>query len=101
MYYVYILRCDDNSLYTGITSDIKRRMNEHFTEINNCAKYTKSHKAKKIEAYWNTDDKKNASKLEYHIKKLSKIKKEELIKTNNLDYLLGERIEVNKYNRLY
>ena len=31
MYYTYILRCQDNSLYTGITTDLKRRMQEHFS----------------------------------------------------------------------
>jgi putative endonuclease len=29
LYYVYILRCKDNSLYTGITNDLERRINEH------------------------------------------------------------------------
>ena len=30
MYYTYMLRCEDNSIYTGITTDVKRRMKEHF-----------------------------------------------------------------------
>ena len=32
MYYTYILRCCDNTLYTGIASDIEKRMNEHFLQ---------------------------------------------------------------------
>lgn len=32
MYYVYMLRCKDNSIYTGITTDINRRMEEHFSK---------------------------------------------------------------------
>ncbi len=32
MYYTYILRCEDNSLYTGITTDVKRRLEEHKTQ---------------------------------------------------------------------
>ncbi len=97
MYYVYMLRCEDNSIYTGITTDIERRFNEHISQDKNCAKYTLRHKAKKLEKVWKTADKKMASKLEYHIKKLSKAKKEELIRNNNLEQLLGEKVNINEY----
>jgi putative endonuclease len=33
MYYTYMLRCKDNSIYTGITTDIERRMEEHRRKI--------------------------------------------------------------------
>lgn len=46
MYYTYILRCCDNTLYTGIALDIEKRMNEHFLQNEKCAKYTRTHKAK-------------------------------------------------------
>ena len=48
MYYVYMLRCTDNSLYTGITTDLERRMSEHFSKDKKCAKYTRRHNAKKM-----------------------------------------------------
>lgn len=35
MYYTYVIRCIDNSLYTGITNDLERRMNEHFKKQKN------------------------------------------------------------------
>ena len=38
-----MLRCENNSIYTGITSDIKRRMEEHFSQNKKCAKYTKKY----------------------------------------------------------
>ncbi len=80
MYYIYMLRCKDNSIYTGITTNIEKRMNDHFTKNEKCAKYTLSHNAKKLEAVWETDNRKNASKLEYGIKKkLTKKEKELLI----------------------
>ena len=41
MYYTYMLRCTDNSIYTGITTNIERRMEEHFKQNEKCAKYTK------------------------------------------------------------
>ena len=41
MWFVYILRCKDGSLYTGITTDLERRLEEHRTGVG--AKYTRSH----------------------------------------------------------
>ena len=99
MYYIYMLRCEDNSIYTGITTDVKHRMQEHFSKVN-CAKYTYVHTAKKLEAVWQTETRVLASKLEYRIKKLTKAKKEELINKNNLEELLCEKLEVNQYERL-
>ena len=75
MYYVYMLRCKDNTIYTGITVDINRRMEEHFSKNNKCAKYTFTHIAKKLEIVWETENKSLASKLEYAIKKLTKVKR--------------------------
>ena len=100
MYYVYILRCEDDSLYTGITTDLKRRMEEHFSHNDKCAKYTKTHHAKKLETAWTTEDRILSSKLEYAIKKLKKNEKEELIKNKELDYFFKEKIECEKYKRL-
>lgn len=100
MYYVYILRCEDNSLYTGITTDLERRFEEHLSKNKKCAKYTLNHSVKKIESAWTAEDRVSASKLEYHIKKtLSKSQKEELIIKNNLQELLSHKIDVSKYKK--
>lgn len=100
MYYVYILRCEDNSLYTGITTDLERRFEEHLSKNKKCAKYTLNHSVKKIESAWTAEDRVSASKLEYHIKKtLSKSQKEELIIKNNLQELLSTKIDVRKYSK--
>ena len=77
MYYVYIMRCSDNSLYTGITTDVERRFAEH--KSGKGAKYTATHTVVSIEAVWEAPDRSAASKLESQIKKLPKSKKEELI----------------------
>ena len=102
MYYTYMLRCTDNSIYTGITSDLKRRMEEHFSQNEKCAKYTASHHAKKLEAVWESENRILAAKLEFHIKKsLTKKEKEELIKNSNLlDKFLGNKIEAINYKRI-
>lgn len=99
MYYVYMLRCEDDSIYTGIAKNLEKRMEEHFSKDTKCAKYTKSHKAKKLEIAWQTQNKSLASKLEYAIKKkLTKVQKEEIIKNNMLlNKYLGEIVEINNY----
>ena len=99
-YYVYMLRCEDNSIYTGITTDINRRMNEHFTKDKKCAKYTYNHNAKKLEALWQTENRVLASKLEFHIKSLNHKEKENIINENNIDKYLNEKIDSNKYKRI-
>ncbi len=98
-YYTYIIRCDDESLYTGITTDIKRRFEEHSSKSSKGAKYTKNHKPKRIEAVWESDSRALASKLEYRIKKLPKEKKQLLIDSNNIE-ILNEKINVEDYRRL-
>ena len=90
MYYVYMLRCKDNSIYTGITTDINRRMEEHFSKGQKCAKYTLRNIANKLECVWQTENRVLASKLEYQIKKLQKQYKEELI---------SDKIEASKYKK--
>lgn len=102
MYYTYMLRCKDNSIYTGITSNLERRMEEHFSQNEKCAKYTASHQAQKLEAVWESENRVFASKLEFHIKKsLTKKEKEELIKDYNLlDKFLGNKIEATNYKRV-
>ncbi len=73
-YYVYILRCKDNSLYTGITTDVERRYKEHEQGIG--AKYTKSRGVLKIEIIFECDGRSEATKIEYYIKRMTKIQKE-------------------------
>ncbi len=96
-YYTYIIRCSDNSLYTGITNNIDKRMNEHFNKKKKCAKYTKSHQAISIEVIWSSKDKSLAAKLEYYIKTLSKKEKEDLIINNNLSKYFKEKLDLRRY----
>ncbi|NLC87671.1 MAG: GIY-YIG nuclease family protein [Clostridiaceae bacterium] len=98
MYYIYMLRCEDNSIYTGITTNLERRMEEHFSKSDKCAKYTMRHNAKKLEAAWQTENRILASKLEYAIKTLKKEEKEKLILQKiKLKDVFYERLECEKY----
>ena len=74
MYYTYMLRCRDNSIYTGITNDLKKRFEKHISGTG--AKYTRSRKPEKIIAVFESDDKSTALRLECRIKRLSKVQKE-------------------------
>ena len=97
MYYTYMIRCKDNSIYTGITTDLTRRFEEHLNKTNKCAKYTLKHDVEKIECAWESENRVLASKLEYRIKTLNKKHKEELIKNNNLEKYLSQKLECDKY----
>ena len=77
MYYVYMLRCQGGSLYTGYTDDIDRRYAAH--AAGKGAKYTKSRPPQYIAAAWVTESKTDAMRLEYRIKRLPKAKKEALL----------------------
>lgn len=99
MFYIYMIRCQDNSIYTGITTDLKRRFDEHKNKDKG-ARYTMTHNPLKIECAWATENKSLASKLEFHLKRLSKNSKEDIIKKNNLNKYLLEKIDINKYVRI-
>ena len=72
-------------------------MEEHSGKESKGAKYTKSHKPKKLECVWESENKALASKLEYRLKRLTKIQKEELIKNCDLEKYLADKIECDKY----
>jgi len=78
MYYLYILECADKTFYTGITTDLERRIIEH----NNSplgAKYTKGRRPVKLVYFKKFKDKSAAAKGEWAVKKLSRQKKLQLI----------------------
>lgn len=74
-----MLKCSDNTLYTGITTDLDRRVQEHNTSPK-AAKYTRIRRPVELVYSESTEDKSSASKRELEIKKLSRIQKLELIK---------------------
>ena len=101
MYYTYMLRCADNSIYTGMTNDLNKRINEHLTKDKNGAKYTKSHNAVKLESAWKSKDKSLACKLEYQIKTLSKMQKESLINGEKLIKLFPNDVNYELLGSIY
>lgn len=102
-YYIYILKCENDILYTGIATDYKRRLDEHM-KVNDSkkgAKFTKSHKPEEIVALWTTKTRSDASKLESRIKQLEKVEKIKLIDDNSCfkDFFSG-LIDCRKFRRV-
>ena len=81
-YYVYMLRCDNNSIYTGIAKDFQKRYEKHIN--GEVSKYTKIYRPIKIERVFLSDDRSSASKVEKFIQKKNKIEKELYIKEPSL-----------------
>ncbi len=81
-YFVYILKCADTTLYTGITTNISRRVKEHNSSERG-AKYTRLRRPVKLIYSEKSKDRSSASKREYAIKKLSRAQKLELINAYN------------------
>ena len=79
MYYTYILRCADDTLYTGITTDIERRVDEHNGNGDNGARYTRVRRPVQLVYVAEFADRSLASKEEVRIKKLSRTEKQQLI----------------------
>ena len=77
-YFLYILHCSDDTLYTGITTDIQRRLEEHNSSAKG-AKYTRSRRPVALVYTEKFEDRSSASKREYIIKRLSRAKKLALI----------------------
>jgi putative endonuclease len=74
MYYLYILRCADGTLYTGIAVDLLRRIKEHNSGTRG-AKYTRSRRPVKLVYSKKFRSRATASKAEYRMKQLSRQEK--------------------------
>jgi len=78
--YMYIVECSDQSLYTGWTNDLSKRMKAH--NAGRGAKYTKSRRPVKL-CYWEAfDTKQEAMSREAQVKRLTRAQKLELIQKN-------------------
>lgn len=80
MYYFYILRCSDNSLYCGMTSNLDKRIKEHNSDSSKGAKYLRAKKPAKVVHTEKFPDIKSAMNRELQVKKWTKAKKEALVK---------------------
>lgn len=78
-WYTYILRCADSSLYTGVTTDVNRRLQEHNQDNKKGARYTKVRRPVTLVYQEICTDRSSACKREAAIKKLTRQQKLQLI----------------------
>jgi putative endonuclease len=77
-WFLYILRCQDNSLYAGITTDVERRLKEH-NESPKGARYTRARRPVTLLISWPYLNRSVATKAEIQFKKFSRKKKQSYI----------------------
>lgn len=77
MAYVYLLRCADDSLYCGWTTDVERRVGEHGAGTG--SRYTRSRRPVELAAVFEAADRSAALREEARIKRLSRSEKVELV----------------------
>ena len=80
MHYIYLVRCSDDSLYCGWTTDLKRRIDAHNGHIPGGAKYTRGRRPVTLVYAESFHQKQEAQRREYAIKRMTKPKKLRLIK---------------------
>ena len=76
-WFVYIVRCADNTLYTGMTNDIIRRIDQH--NAGSASRYTRVRRPVKLVYQQQVENRSAALKREYAIKQLTRQQKEQLI----------------------
>ncbi|QWT84919.1 GIY-YIG nuclease family protein [Chryseobacterium sp. PCH239] len=81
IYYVYIVKCSDNSYYTGFTNDLERRINEHNDGLNS-ESYTYTRKPVELVFNHEFNDVNQAIRFEKQVKGWSRKKKEAIINDN-------------------
>lgn len=80
MFYFYIVRCSDNSLYCGQTNNLQKRINEHNFDKSKTSKYTRARRPVHLEYFEEYPTLQLAMKREWQVKEWTKTKKEDLIK---------------------
>lgn len=78
-WYLYIIECKDNSLYTGISIDVEKRFRQHVEQTSKCAKYLRGRQPLTLVFVALVGEKAQALKIENVVKKLSKKEKIKLI----------------------
>ena len=73
-WYLYVLECDDETLYTGITTDPERRIDEHNNSPKG-ARYTRARRPVELVTKWTYDGQSEAAKAEYAFKQLTRPQK--------------------------
>ena len=79
VWWVYVVRCGDDTLYTGVTTDVTRRVKEHNSGARG-AKYTRSRRPVSLEAFWPAGTRSEGLKSEHAFEKCSRKQKLDFIR---------------------
>jgi putative endonuclease len=93
-WYLYLLRCSDGSLYTGITTNVARRFAEHRENSGTGAKYLRGRRPLMLVFQKKLGSRSLALAVESKVKRLSKKRKEDLIRTNEHIEVIIKEVEV-------
>ena len=88
MHYTYMLQCKDGTYYIGYTTDLKKRVKAH--NEGKGAKYTKGRGPVELIYYEEYEEKSQAMRREWEMKRLSRSQKEELCKSENVRIKIDE-----------
>ena len=81
-WYLYLIRCRDNTLYTGISTDVDRRFAQHQSEGHSGSRYLKGRGPLSLVFKEKLGSRSLASKVEHRVKRMTKARKEKLIKVS-------------------
>ena len=90
-WFVYVVRCGDGTLYTGIAKDVTRRLAEHTSGAGRGAKYLRGRQPLELMLARDAGSRELALRVEHRVKRLPRAKKEELVRdVEALDRMIGE-----------
>lgn len=78
-WFVYMVRCADGTLYTGIATDVARRLEEHNAGERSAARYTRGRRPVRLVYKEAVDSRSAAARREHHIKRMTRQQKEALL----------------------
>lgn len=99
-WYVYVVGCRGNTLYTGIARDVCKRLRQHAEKSPQAARYTKSHPIEELAGLWQASDKQAAARLEYAIKQLTRQQKDALLAQPDTFAAVLPQLEAEQYTHL-
>jgi putative endonuclease len=78
-WYMYVVECADETLYTGITTDVSRRVHEH-NHTKQGARYTRARRPVELVGVWSYSNRSEAASSEYAFKDLDRSEKVEMLR---------------------
>ena len=95
-WYIYIVRCADDTLYTGVTTNLDRRIKEHNSHQQKGARYTRARRPVSLVYTELAENRSEASVKEYSIKQLSRAQKESLCRSVSNQLILYSASEIQQ-----